>query len=92
MKKYFWCALSLIFIFQNAFAPEKMSFPLYESVVERPREWQEIMVVGSERVDAIQWAQNHSSEYDTRHEFTVAFLKYLHAIVPLPHSANLPSR
>jgi bacillopeptidase F len=58
-------------------AQNKMSISLIEDLQKNPNKWQDILVVGTERVDAISYATLYKSTHSNQEQFVSAFLKEL---------------
>tara|TARA_R110002050_G_scaffold141251_2_gene266369 strand:+ start:79836 stop:82409 length:2574 start_codon:yes stop_codon:yes gene_type:complete len=70
--------LSVCLSVTSLFAQNKTSVTLERDLKSQPRQWQEILVVGTERVDATQFYADHRVDYASKEAFTSGFLKELH--------------
>ncbi|UTW65946.1 S8 family peptidase [bacterium SCSIO 12643] len=77
MKKSYiiWIGIWLFSLGLNA--QNKMSAQLLNDLQNSPKQWQQVLVVGSERVDGFAYSQTERAKYTSNDEFVKSFLKEL---------------
>jgi len=77
MKKDYIILICLWFAVVNMQAQNKMSPTLNKDLKNYPKEWQQVLVVGSERIDGLSYMQTERGKYSGNDDFVRYFLREL---------------